>query len=306
MSEVAGPESGATWLGTFGFGSPVPGAAIGALLGWAEHQPAAHRRPSRLALSSWRSPRWLFASVLVAGWLTFFAIPGSLFVREESAGGANRRYRRWACWCGYRAVGGVGSGRGPRGGACSAASWRCPRFRCWAVGRGLTWAEPGLGVGTPRGGVGGHWLYLLLRAARPSLRRREARSTAPPASLLATLGVVVGTKAKQHGEKGNHNFQDRGDRRAFRRGPRVGAEKHARSPRRGWGKHGWISTPFDPEPAPCGRVVGGDCYRDHDDEGLVVYDLTTPAAAAAPGTSTTTAPSPPRRSATDAGTGHLR
>jgi hypothetical protein len=31
--------------------------------------------------------------------------------------------------------------------------------------------------------------------------------------------------------------------------------------------------PFDPEPAPCGKVVGGDCYRDHDDEGLVVYVL---------------------------------
>jgi hypothetical protein len=30
---------------------------------------------------------------------------------------------------------------------------------------------------------------------------------------------------------------------------------------------------FDPEPAPCGKVIGGDCYRDNDDEGLVVYDL---------------------------------
>ena len=30
---------------------------------------------------------------------------------------------------------------------------------------------------------------------------------------------------------------------------------------------------FEPEPAPCGKIVGGDCYRDRDDEGLVVYDL---------------------------------
>ena len=30
---------------------------------------------------------------------------------------------------------------------------------------------------------------------------------------------------------------------------------------------------FEPERAPCGKTVGGDCYRDTDDEGLVVYDL---------------------------------
>jgi hypothetical protein len=30
---------------------------------------------------------------------------------------------------------------------------------------------------------------------------------------------------------------------------------------------------FEPEQAPCGKIVGGDCYRDRDDEGLVVYDL---------------------------------
>jgi hypothetical protein len=30
---------------------------------------------------------------------------------------------------------------------------------------------------------------------------------------------------------------------------------------------------FDPEQAPCGKIVGGDCYRDNDGEGLAVYDL---------------------------------
>ena len=30
---------------------------------------------------------------------------------------------------------------------------------------------------------------------------------------------------------------------------------------------------FDPEQAPCGRTVGGDCYRDMDGEGLVVFDV---------------------------------
>jgi hypothetical protein len=29
---------------------------------------------------------------------------------------------------------------------------------------------------------------------------------------------------------------------------------------------------FEPEQAPCGKIVGGDCYRDTDGEGLVVYD----------------------------------
>ncbi|HET6214155.1 MAG TPA: hypothetical protein VFE14_14925 [Micromonosporaceae bacterium] len=30
--------------------------------------------------------------------------------------------------------------------------------------------------------------------------------------------------------------------------------------------------PFDPEPAPCGKEVGGESYRDNDGEGLVVHD----------------------------------
>ncbi len=29
---------------------------------------------------------------------------------------------------------------------------------------------------------------------------------------------------------------------------------------------------FAAEVAPCGRTVGGECYRDDDGEGLVVYD----------------------------------
>ena len=29
---------------------------------------------------------------------------------------------------------------------------------------------------------------------------------------------------------------------------------------------------FEPEQAPCGKIVGGRCYRDTDGEGLVVYD----------------------------------
>ena len=30
---------------------------------------------------------------------------------------------------------------------------------------------------------------------------------------------------------------------------------------------------FEPEQAPCGKIVAGDCYRDRDDEGFIVYDL---------------------------------
>jgi hypothetical protein len=29
---------------------------------------------------------------------------------------------------------------------------------------------------------------------------------------------------------------------------------------------------FEPEPAPCGKTVGGKCYREDDDAGFVVYD----------------------------------
>lgn len=31
-------------------------------------------------------------------------------------------------------------------------------------------------------------------------------------------------------------------------------------------------TMFAAETAPCGRTIGGECYRDDDGEGLVVYD----------------------------------
>jgi hypothetical protein len=30
---------------------------------------------------------------------------------------------------------------------------------------------------------------------------------------------------------------------------------------------------FEPERAPCGKTIGGSCYRDNDGEGLVIYDL---------------------------------
>ena len=32
-------------------------------------------------------------------------------------------------------------------------------------------------------------------------------------------------------------------------------------------------TAFDPELAPCGKNVGGECYREFDGSGFVVYDL---------------------------------
>jgi hypothetical protein len=33
-----------------------------------------------------------------------------------------------------------------------------------------------------------------------------------------------------------------------------------------------IRTTFEAELAPCGRTVGGEGYRDDDEEGLVIYD----------------------------------
>ena len=30
---------------------------------------------------------------------------------------------------------------------------------------------------------------------------------------------------------------------------------------------------FESQQAPCGKVVGGQCHEDHDDEGLIINDL---------------------------------
>jgi len=34
-----------------------------------------------------------------------------------------------------------------------------------------------------------------------------------------------------------------------------------------------IRVTFEPEPAPCGKAVGGRSYREHDEAGFVIHDL---------------------------------
>jgi hypothetical protein len=173
MSEVAGPESGATWLGTFGW-ILVPGAAIGALLGWAEHlRRTGGRRGWRwLALSP-----LLFASVLVAG----LADPGSMF--EGGVGGGA---------IGVPALGMLGgyalSGRGPRGGRVLCGVVALSAIPVWAVVADDV-GGAGLGVGTPRGA----WAALLYYALLAFLALGSAIPHRPLPS--RDLGVVVGTKA---------------------------------------------------------------------------------------------------------------
>jgi hypothetical protein len=146
MSEVAGPDSGASWMGTFGW-ILVPGLAIGALLGWAEHLRRTGGRPG------WRwfalSPL-LFASVLVSG----LAHPSSMF--EGGIGGGaigvpvlgmlggyalSRRGRLWSrLLCGALALSAI---------------------PVWAlVADNVGGAD--LGVGTPRGAWAALLYYALL------------------------------------------------------------------------------------------------------------------------------------------------
>ena len=109
MAQVAGDDSEVQWVNTFGF-ILLPGAAIGALLGWAEHVRRTGGRPR------WR---WLalapllFAAILLSNPLDI----GGLF--EDGVGGGAIGVPVFAMLGGYAV-----SGRGPPGhggcqGSCS-------------------------------------------------------------------------------------------------------------------------------------------------------------------------------------------
>jgi len=68
MAEVAGAESGVEWVNTFGF-ILLPGAVIGALLGWAEHLRRTGGRPAwrKLALAPLLFSAILFSNPLDLG-----------------------------------------------------------------------------------------------------------------------------------------------------------------------------------------------------------------------------------------------
>jgi hypothetical protein len=163
MSEVAGPDSDASWLGTFGW-ILAPGLAAGALLGWAEQmRRAGGRRGWRwLALSP-----LLFASVLVAG----LADPGSMF--EGGVGGGA---------IGVPVLGMVGgyalSGRGPLWGRLLCGALSLSAIPVWALVADNV-GGPGLGVDTPRGA----WAALLYYALLAVLALASAIPHRPVAAL---------------------------------------------------------------------------------------------------------------------------
>jgi hypothetical protein len=146
MSEVAGPNSGASWSGTFGW-ILAPGVAAGALLGWAEHlRRAGGRRGWRwLALSP-----LLFASVLVAG----LADPGSMF--EGGVGGGAIGVPVLGMLGGYAL-----SGRGPRWGRLLCGALSLAAIPVWAL-VAVDVGGPRLGLDTPRGAWAALLYYALL------------------------------------------------------------------------------------------------------------------------------------------------
>jgi hypothetical protein len=171
MSEVAGPESGATWLGTFGW-IFAPGAAIGALLGWAEHlRRAGGRRGWRwLALSP-----LLFASVLVSG----LADPSSMF--EGGIGGGAIGVPVLGMLGGYAL-----SGRGRLWGRLLCGALALSAIPVWALVADNV-GGAGLGIGTPRGA----WAALLYYALLAVLALGSAIPHRPIADVKAVPDGIV-------------------------------------------------------------------------------------------------------------------
>jgi hypothetical protein len=146
MSEVAGPESAATWMGTFGW-ILVPGLIAGALLGWAEQlRRTGGRRGWRwLALSP-----LLFASVLVTG----LADPSSMF--EGGVGGGAIGVPVLGMLGGYAL-----SRRGPLWGRLLCGALALSAIPVWALVADNV-GGAGLGLGTPRGAWAALLYYALL------------------------------------------------------------------------------------------------------------------------------------------------
>jgi hypothetical protein len=289
MSEVAGTESAATWMGTFGW-ILVPGATIGALLGWAEHlRRTGGRRGWRwLALSP-----LLFASVLVTGLVD----PGSMF--EGGVGGGAIGVPVFGMVGGYAL-----SGRGGRWGRLLCGAFALSAIPVWAlVADDVGGAD--LGIGTPRGA----WAALLYYALLAVLALGSAIPHRPLAGDSASpprdLGVVVGSKSGASRVKATTIPRSRGrGPRVFRRGPRSGTLRTRSSPST-WMGEAWLDleTPSIPSLPRVARSWEATATATTTTKASSSTSSTTAAAAAVPGTSTTTAPSIRRRSGTDAGTG---
>jgi hypothetical protein len=146
MSEVAGPDSGASWMGTFGW-ILGPGLVMGVLLGWAESLRRAGGR------GGWRwlalSPL-LFAGVLVGG----LAHPSTMFSGGVGGGAI-----------GVPVLGMLGgfalSGRGPRWARALCGTVSLGAIPVWALVAG-TVSGGRLAVDTPRGAWAALLYYALL------------------------------------------------------------------------------------------------------------------------------------------------
>jgi hypothetical protein len=171
MSEVAGADTGATWMGTFGW-ILAPGAVIGALLGWAEHlRRTGGRRGWRwLALSP-----LLFASVLVPGLID----PSSMF--EGGVGGGAIGVPVLGMLGGYAL-----SGRGRLWGRVLCGALSLSAIPVWALVADNV-GGTGLGIGTPRGA----WAALLYYALLAVLALGSAIPHRPIADVKAVPDDIV-------------------------------------------------------------------------------------------------------------------
>jgi hypothetical protein len=163
MAGFAGPESTFDWFGTFE-GVLLPGAVVGALLGWAAHQ----RR------------RWLVAAPLVFVLFTP-SVLGSVFV--DGLGGGAIAVPLFGMAGGYALA-----GRGPRWARWAAGAVALLPVPGWLV---LAAAVGGpLALDTPRGA----WLAVLFLSLLAVLAFGCALTHRAPAELLTTRRrlVVVG------------------------------------------------------------------------------------------------------------------
>jgi hypothetical protein len=170
MAQFAGPESTVDWFGTFE-GVLLPGAVVGALLGW-----AAHLRG--------RAPRWLVAAPLVFVLFTPSALV-SVFV--DGLGGGAIAVPLFGMAGGYALA-----GRGPRWARWAAGAVALLPVPAWLVAASVVGGP--LALDTPRGA----WLALLFLSLLAVLAFGCALTHRAPAELLTSrrrlvlVGVVCG------------------------------------------------------------------------------------------------------------------
>lgn len=142
MSEVAGPEANVSWTGTFVW-ILAPGAAVGGLLGWAEHLRRSGGRPG------WR---WLALSPLLFAAI-LFRDPLDLGAVFENGIGAGAFAVPAMCMLGGYAI----SGRGPAWGRTAAGAAFLAGPVAWAL-TAESVGGPDFALTTPHGA----WIAVLL------------------------------------------------------------------------------------------------------------------------------------------------